>query len=507
LAGGRIERTLHGLRSGIRRNGVWVEMPVIKHTELQKKIKALVPEEAPGTFLIHGEELLVKTALDSLLAVLLPGETRRLNFEPVDGSEASVSAAVEKVNTYSLMAEPKVVALVDAQIFYSKQDTAAVIERARAAYRNNETGKAAQALLKVMSLLGLSYEDLAPESRADALKLTDEQRRDDHWLAELLDYCRDNSLKAPTGGSTADMLQQAITRGFPPGQYLVITTDIVDRRRNLYKAIVDKGLVIDCAVPKGDRKVDQTAQTAVLNEQLVRVLKECGKKMEPEARALLVELAGFNLRAVVNSIRQLASFTGERDTIVADDVRQVVHKTRQDPIYNFTNAITDRKRAEALFFLDSLLEENLYPLQLLAAMVNQVRKLILIKGFTESRPGTVWQTDAHYNYFRDQVLPAIVDYDRAFSAKMAAWQEAISPVAAKKKGARKKSGKIADDLLIARNPKNPYPVYQLFKKADRFSRKELFVCLELLEKADLRIKSTSLTPRLVLEEVVMAICP
>jgi len=478
-------------------------MPVIKHKQLQKELKRL--QAPPGVFLIHGEELLVKTALEGLLQVLLPEGARKLAYEPLDGREGAVSAAIEKVNTYSLMAEPKVVAILDAQVFYSKQDTAVVIERARTAFGRSENRKAANALLKAMALLGLDFDDLAPEMRAEALKLTEAQRRDDAWLTELLAYCRENHLSVPAGGSAADVLQRGIEKGFPPQQYLVVTTDIVDRRRNLYKAMADKGLVIDCSVPKGDRKADRTAQAAVVNDQLNQVLKEVGKQMDPDARTLLMDLAGFNLRAVSNSVRQLASFVGERGTIGADDVRQVVHKTRQDPIYNFTNAVTDRDRAGALFFANSLLAENFYPLQLLAAMINQVRKLILVKGFTESRAGTVWQSGCHYTAFRDRVIPVIVAYDQGLKETVDGWQRTLAPAAPKK--GKKKKAKGAGDLMIAPNPKNPYPVYQLFKKADRFTREELAGCLDSFDKADRRLKSTSLEPRLVLEEVIFEICP
>jgi len=482
-------------------------MPIIKHKELKKSLKALVSGEVPGIFLIYGEELLVKTALEALLTALLPGESRKLNYEPVDGNEASVVTAVEKVNTYSLLAEPKVVAILDAQVFYAKQDTTAVIERARAAFERNESRKAAHAILKVMALLRLSFEDVSPETRADAFKLTAEQRRDDRWLDDLLDYCRQKNMPVPTSGSAADMLERAIARGFPAQQYLAITTDIVDRRRSLYKTIADKGLVIDCAVPKGERKADRTAQAAVLNDQLSQVLKACGKKMAPDARALLVELAGFNLRAVANSVKQLASFIGERDTIAAEDVRRVVRKTKQDPIFNFTNAITGRDRAAALFFFNSLLAENMYPLQLLAAMANQIRKLIQIKGFTESLAGSVWQSNCPYPRFTNQVIPAIKDYDRGLIAEIDRWEETLSPQATAKRSQKKKPGKIAGGLMIAQNPRNAYPVYKLFKNAERFTKAELFTCLELLDKTDHRLKSTSMEPRLVLEEVILAICP
>lgn len=482
-------------------------MPVIKHKELNKRLKAVRAGEIPGIFLIHGEELLVKTALEALVAELLPGDARKLNFEPVDGGPGSVPAALEKVNTFSLMAEPKVVALLDAQVFYSKTDTTAIIERSRAACQHNEMRKAAQALLKAMALLNLTFDDVTPELRANALKLTEEQRRDENWLTALLEFCREQNLSVPADSSEADILQTAVAKGFPEQQYLMVTTDIVDRRRNLYKTIADKGLVIDCAVPKGDRKADRTAQTAVLNEQLAQVLKSCGKKMAPDARTLLGELAGFNLRAITNSVKQLASYIGDRDTIAAEDVRRVVRKTRQDPIYNFTNALTDRDRAAALHFLNSLLGENLYPLQLLAAMVNQIRKLIHIKGFTESRFGSVWQRGCHYTHFRDQVMPVIVEYDQHLKAEVSSWEKALAAGASKKSGPNKKATKTVSDLLIARNPKNPYPVYQLFNKAERFSMAELLSFVELLEKADQRLKTTSLAPRLVLEETILSICP
>ena len=115
--------------------------------------------------------------------------------------------------------------------------------------------------------------------------------------------------------------------------------------------------------------------------------------------------------------------------------------------------------------------------------------------------------ECHYVYFREQVIPAIVDYDRVLSSEINRWKEALSQSAGKKGGKKKKQSKVAADLLIARNPKNPYPVYQLFKKAERFSKSELLAGLELLGKADARLKSTSMDPKLVLEEVVMAICP
>ena len=81
-------------------------------------------------------------------------------------------------------------------------------------------------------------------------------------------------------------LMQAIDNGFPENHYLVITTDIVDKRKRLFKLIQEKGHVIDCTVPRGERQADKAEQEAVLYNRLTAVLKRERKTMSPPAFAL-----------------------------------------------------------------------------------------------------------------------------------------------------------------------------------------------------------------------------
>lgn len=76
----------------------------------------------------------------------------------------------------------------------------------------------------------------------------------------------------------------------------------------------------------------------------------------------------------------------------------------------------------------------------------------------------------------------------------------------KRKENRKKSKLNSTDLLIAKNPNNPYPVFQLFSKSERFTKEELLDSIEYMSKADLRLKSTGQNPKLVLEDVIFHIC-
>jgi len=70
----------------------------------------------------------------------------------------------------------------------------------------------------------------------------------------------------------------------------------------------------------------------------------------------------------------------------------------------------------------------------------------------------------------------------------------------------KKKVEAGTDLLIAKNPNNPYPIYLLLKKSERFSKKELINAFETLNTADTQLKSGGQNPRLVLEKVVLEIC-
>jgi DNA polymerase-3 subunit delta len=71
---------------------------------------------------------------------------------------------------------------------------------------------------------------------------------------------------------------------------------------------------------------------------------------------------------------------------------------------------------------------------------------------------------------------------------------------------KKKKAKVKTDLAVVKSANNPYPVYQMFLKSDRFSVEELLTAFEHLSRADLRIKTGSENKKLILEELVFNIC-
>ncbi len=490
-------------------------MTEINYKEVKDYLKKSDKNGFAHVYLIFGEELLYKTVFEELLDKLVPAPTRGLNYESVDGASEKINEALQRINTYSLLQGTKVVAICDTQIFYSKLNEKALIEKAKTEYNNDNIQKAANYLLSLLGLLNLSFDDISKANRGKALKLDVDRLVGEEWFDKTIDYCIEGGLTPSNGDDKGKLLQQAIEKGFPKDNHLIITADMVDKRKGLYKAINKCGMVVDCSVPKGERRADRMAQEKVLYENMETVLAKNKKRMDKAAIAAMFEMTGFNLRTFLNNLEKLISYVGERNSITIDDVKFVVKRTKKDPIFELTNAISDRNLEKALFFLNSLLPQLDHPLQLFAAITNQVRKLLLIKGFVESRHGRAWNAGIRFDQFQRAVMPAIKEYDKDIVNRLEDWQSMLSKNVntvdkAAKKGKAKKGGsnksKPSTDLLIAQNPNNPYPVYQMLLRSERFTTNELIEDLKRLSEADLRLKSTGGNPKIILEKVIFHIC-
>jgi DNA polymerase III delta subunit len=108
------------------------------------------------------------------------------------------------------------------------------------------------------------------------------------------------------------------------------------------------------------------------------------------------------------------------------------------------------------------------------------------------------------------VVPAISRYDTQLLNQLQDWQDALE----RKLSAEETSGadrsrkkrRATTELTIVKNPNNVFPVYQLFKKSEKFSLEALIRAFEALTAADMRIKSGSEDKSTVLEALVIKIC-
>lgn len=460
-------------------------------------------------YLIHGEELLYKKAHDALVAALLPGDLRKHNFESVAGDNDNISDVLNRMNTYSLLAGTKVVSFQDARVFDTQQHKDKLLEKAKAAFDNRDMRKAAHYFLSVMARSGLTFEDLHSDDRGLSLLL--ESTADAEWLEKIILHCKENEMPVPADKDYSKQLQDAIQKGFPQNNHLIITTDLVDQRRTLFAALKEHGVVVDCSVPKGNRQADRQVQEEVVRERMNGILAAARKRMDPRAFSALFEMTGFDLRTFSGNLEKLVLYVGNRETITPEDVTATLDRTREDPVYELTGAVSDKNIEKALFYLDAILAKGGHPLQILAGLVNHFRKVLLAKAFVESPHGRVWRAGISFNQFKTDVVPVIKAYDAQLLEMTESWATlaeedlaAEPPGAGKKKKKKKKNA--AADLLIAPNPNNPYPIYLLLKKTDLFTMAALVSAYARLGQIDVQLKSTGQNPRILLERLIVDIC-
>jgi DNA polymerase-3 subunit delta len=483
-------------------------MSVISFKDADRWLETGKPPWSP-LFLLYGEEVLYKKVLDRLLQTLLGDASRTVNYEPLEGLNENVPAALAAINTYSLMAEPKVVALTDARVFLSRQNEERLWQQAYDAARGDNLAKAARCLRDGLSLHRLQWEDI--EGLADWQSLLGPSPGGDDWdwARPVVAYCREKGLDIPQASDPAQMLEDAVVKSFPAGNHLIITTPWIDKRRRLFKALDQNGVVIDCSVPAGERQADRAAQAVVLESTVDDILGRHQKQMGREARQALYALTGFDLRTVAANVEKLVNFSGERVEISREDVRRSLARTRRDPLYEFTDAVTDRDLGKSLFYLQSLMDSGEFdhPLPLLAAVTNQVRKLMVAKDFTRSSLGRGWHPGCSYPQFQQQVVPAIKAYDAQLLEELEQWRDALQPAeTAKGKTKRRKKSKVTSDLPLMGRARSPYPVFRTLAKTERFTRRELHSALAAVSRADRRLKRSGIGGRLILEQVIFGIC-
>ena len=482
-------------------------MPEIIYKELKDYLKNLKEsQKAKGfapVYLIYGEALLYKSALETLLDVLLPKKNRGFNYEAIDGTNGHIKEVVERINTYSLLAETKVVAICDSKIFYSKQDEGRLLQKAKEAYDTQNIKEAAKLILSLLGILNLSFNDISETNRIKSLKLDSDKSSENEWLDKVIKFCKENNLFILSEEYNVDILQQAIEKGFPKKNHLVITTDMVDKRRKLFKIIKKIGMIIDCSVPKGDRRADKIAQEAVLSERMEVLLDRYEKTMDRGAYRTMYEMTGFDIETFSDNLEKLISYVGDRKQITVEDVAFVLKRTKKDPIYELTNAIADRDIDKSLFFLNSLLMEKFHPLQILASITNQIRKLLVIRDFSESPHGSSWHPEMQYAQFKNNVMTSIQSYNKELLDQIDQWNNMLSGDMDGDTQLKKKKRKPVTDLEI---PNNPYPVFKMLIKSEKFTKNELVEDIEHLSQADFRLKYTKIGPKIILEEVILWIC-
>jgi DNA polymerase III subunit delta len=154
---------------------------------------------------------------------------------------------------------------------------------------------------------------------------------------------------------------------------VVLVEEVLEASNPLIKAAEQYGKVIQSMLPKG----------AALESWITKRAKHLGASITPEAKKLLGDFIGNNLRLLANELDKLATYVGKGATISVDDVRQLSAQVQEARIFDLTDALAQRNRQQALNILHDLLSDGEPPLKLLSTITTQVRSLLLVKELAQ----------------------------------------------------------------------------------------------------------------------------
>ena len=446
---------------------------------LEKAIIDLKKGQAAACYLLYGdEEYLIQEALSQILDIVMPLADRDFGLFFIDGENSDFDILKDHLLAPSLLGGRKVVVVKNTTIFQSRENLNDIIQKIRDNI-DEHPDKAAKYFLTFLKIAGFAWEDM---QGAGWQKITDEQWRkaveedpgDDRnkWLPRIIEIC---STRGWTSGGAADpseQLEKLLSDGLPADNCLILTAEVVDKRKKIFKVIDKAGIILHFGQIKGE-----TATKETLKREAQKLLDESGKSLAPTAWIALGKKTGFQLRPSLNELQKLISFVGERSVIEEKDVEAVVGKTSEDSIFDLTTALAERNVRAALTALKALLDQGEHHLMILTMVSREIRLLLQASILIHSGKVPRLSPGIDYGSFQKNIYPAVGGLALNVSRK--------------------------EDLLVN---KHPFVIYNALRNSSRFSYRILVDYLDDLLEMDRAMKSSATDPQLLLERFLIKAC-
>ncbi|NLO98595.1 MAG: DNA polymerase III subunit delta, partial [Peptococcaceae bacterium] len=158
----------------------------------------------------------------------------------------------------------------------------------------------------------------------------------------------------------------AYCRNPNPSTCLVLIAERINRGSKLYKEITGIGGIYEFNYPKSLSEWQNWVQQQA---------KLRGKNINPATAKFFVEWSGHQSGILCQELDKLAVYTGDRQNISQDDIRQVCVPMAENSIFSMIDAIAANKAADALRELRAVLNQEPY-LKVFTKIVRQVRLLL-----------------------------------------------------------------------------------------------------------------------------------
>jgi DNA polymerase III delta subunit len=424
--------------------------------------------KGPRCLLLFGDDLQVEEARNRLIDHLVPPAQRALNLERYDGRNAPWDQIEGALMTPPFLSGVKVVWIENAPYFISREQRVELGEKVLQLWADGKREQAGKLLIDILAVEGWTqeqWERLAPGATGELIKLLGLESESQPALDAVLGFCKTEEidLKRRRGAGSHGLLE-LLERGLPQWSFLLLTAAEVDRRMRLFKRFTELGAVLQLSLERErSGRISRESLVSFIN----RHIEGAGKRLEFQAREMIVQRAGSDLRNLRQELAKLCLYVGDRAVIRAQDVEAIFMDDAEAWVFDLTRAMGEADPAAALAQLARLIASGEHPLKLLAVIATEARRLLAARQLLDGELAGSWKTGMSYSQFQQRVLP--------------------------------KAGPMVT--------RNPYADYMCLLRADRFTAGQLRRYIESIQDADFCLKSSGgASPRSVMERLILGMC-
>ena len=451
-------------------------MPVYNRQQTEELFSHLRSTTPHPCYLLIGDRFLCRQTAEKLCEII-GGE--RATTHIIDGDREDFSHTLQKIRTFSLFPGRQLYRINDTSLFHSKNTLESQWKKITRNHENGNAETAAKQLRGILTAAELTGED-SPHAFTS---LSDTQWKnhfgfskpamDLNWTHDYLTRypapAREGK-KALPGADAATRLEEVLSKGIPQNNILILLAEEVDKRKRLYKYLKDHQVVIDLSVDTGSSAVAKKEQRSVLLELVEQTLSRYGKTITPGVADLLLERVGFHPVASVMEAEKLALYLDKRQRVEKEDIDLLVGRTRQEALFELTGALGERNLDQTMLIGHRLLENGYHSLMIIATLRKHIRSLLICRAI-QQHGDLGYSPNMSARDFQTKCLPILKD--------KGIWTKELSG--------------------------HPYAVYMKFKTASGFSPATLKYWLMVLLKAEMRLKGSFFSDKIVLQHLFISL--
>lgn len=159
----------------------------------------------------------------------------------------------------------------------------------------------------------------------------------------------------------------------PQETVLLFVEDEVDKRSRLYKAVKERGCVVELG--------RQDAGT--LRMWVAGMIRREKKNITQQALERFLEMAGDDMENIYHELEKLLSYTLDQDAVTLEDVEAVCTVTTENRIFHMIRAVAQQQKKQALELYYDLLALKEAPMRILFLLARQFNQILQVKDLRE----------------------------------------------------------------------------------------------------------------------------